>query len=186
MFNKLTTLIASTLLASVLVSTSASAATITQEILFTEDGTTEVQSLGSVTISTLDIDSFGDTTVWMDFSLAGFDLYTEDQADAVNPDFFGSFLAVANAADPMAGIEYLMFDVTEMLNSTLTFNGEVESGTAGVIDIFLDGSDGSQLVMFGDLMLGDVTVVPEPGTIALMALGLGVAGLRRKKLAALK
>ena len=179
MFKKITTLLASTLLLSTVMANSANAATITQELLFIEDGETVAEIVGSVTISISSLDEFGESTSWLDFSLFGMDILTEAEADATDPLLFGEFIAIADVTNPFAGLEFLLFDVTDFATHLIAFDGLVD---AVFDDHQFSRFDDSNLTVFGELFFGDVTVVPEPGMIAIMSLGLGFMVLRRRKI----
>jgi len=177
MFNKITKFFISIIFASTLMINQSNAATITQDLLFIEDGSTVTELIGSLTISTLDLDNFDETDTWIDFTLLGFGTITQAQADALSPTLFGSFLAVADPSDPWAGIELLMFDVTESMYGQFHFNG-IADVLAGdhFLDVFQTGV--IDPIFYGELFLGNASVIPEPAIMAMMLLGLALLSRR--------
>lgn len=176
MFKKITITLASAMLLFITTTSQSNAALITQDLLFLEDGATETTVAGSITISTNHLDSFGEAFQWMSFTLFGSQMMTEMD----DPSLFGGFLAIADASNPMAGLEFLSFDVTDANTQSISYNGISDPfNDDHFLDIF-NLSD-SSLSTFGELSFGDVSVVPEPSAFALMALALGLISLRLKR-----
>jgi len=161
---------------------SANANFVTQDILFDDGNTTEVvlERIGTITIETTDADEFGLISSWVNFELFGFDMITEDEA---NGDFslFGLFEALVDVNNLKAGIEFISFDVTESQDNFFNFQGLVDtaSGSSFFVDAF-DFSGG--LYAFGDLSLGEASVVPEPSVFLLFLTGLIFMVAKRRKL----
>jgi len=171
MLNKIKKLISLVILAGTLTLNPSQAATITQELLYIPDGSTIVESLGSVTVSTLDVNEFGDIDKWLDFTLQGSDVITEAQADIIDPSLFGMFVAIVDIVDPWAGFDILEFDVTESTSEIFSYSGISDAAIGSfLIDIFNIST--GDLVGFGTLSLGAVSVVPEPGVITLFFIAL--------------
>ena len=175
-------LLKSTLLAVTfsLFSSVSSATFITQDILFDDLTTTDVafETIGEITVDTDKADNFGLIGSWETFSLFGFDIITEAEA---NGDFtlFGGFEAIVDSNDLSAGLEFLFFDVTENNFSFFNFQGLIDTATGDnfIIDVF-DFSGG--LYAFGDLALGTAKV-PEPPMLALFFAGVMAIFIKRRK-----
>lgn len=162
-----------------LASFSSNAALITQTILFDDLSTTEVESevIGTLTINTEDNDGTGHVTKWESFELFGFDMLTESEANLIDPLLFGGFIAGFDSSDLTAGIDFAQFDVTESDFGFFAFSGLVDQvGSGYFIDVF---DFGGGLYAFGAATFGSVSVVPEPGAIALLLTGLLALRIRK-------
>ncbi|MDO7086578.1 PEP-CTERM sorting domain-containing protein [Pseudocolwellia sp. AS88] len=160
---------------------SANANLIIQDILFDDATTTEVlfETIGSITVDTQDSDGFGTINTWVDFELFGFDMITEADA-AGNFALFGLFEVFVDLNNISAGIEFLTFDVTESNFLFYNFQGLVDTAFGG--NFFIDVFDfGGGLYVFGDLALGQASVVSEPSMFLLFFTGLFFLVAKRRK-----
>lgn len=149
----------------------ANATLISQDILFDSafDNVDEYEVIGNITISLDTIDDWGTVSVWESFTFYGYEADTDGA-------YFETFVDVNNIA---AGIESLDFDVT--LFTTLSFAGYIDTyNPADSISYsFFDNADAS-LVTAGNLMFGDVSVVPTPATLVLFLTAIAGLASRRK------
>ncbi|WP_426358404.1 PEP-CTERM sorting domain-containing protein [Pseudocolwellia sp. HL-MZ19] len=160
---------------------SANANLITQDILFDDLSSTDVlfETIGSITVDTQDGDGDGYINTWVNFELFGFDMITETDA-AGNFSLFGLFEAFVDLTNVSAGIEFLTFDVTEDSSSFFNFQGLADTAFTGgnFIDVF-DSS--GNVFIFGELALGQASVVPEPSMFLLFFTGLFFLVAKRRK-----
>lgn len=181
MFKKLLKNTLLTLSISIATITTANADLITQDIIFDDATTTEVlfETIGSITVDTNESDGFGLISSWVDFQLFGFDMITETEA---NGDFtlFGAFEVFVDLTNITAGVEFLTFDVTESSSQLFNFQGLVDTATGA--NFFLDVFDFSGgLYAFGDIALGNASIVPEPEMFFLFLTGLVFIFVKRRK-----
>ena len=160
MLNKL--VLSFVLALSLVVSASASAALITQDII--DDNLGGV--IGSISVNTKYADDWGEITQWTSFEFFGF--------EAVSADLF---VAEIDPEDIYAGILSLDFDVTdECFGCEWAYNGYVDD-FGGSLDIF---ELNSSFVYYSDsLRFGEVSV-PEPSAVVLLLSGLIALSVRRK------
>jgi len=163
-----------------LFASTSNAALITQDILFDDLTTADViyETIGSITVESDNADSFGTISTWESFSLFGLDMITEVEA---NGDFtlFGLFEAVVDDTNLNAGIEFLNFDVTESTWAFYNFSGFYDSFAGGdFVDVF---DFGGGVYFFGELALGDASVVSEPSMFFLFFAGLMGLFIKRHK-----
>lgn len=97
--------------------------------------------------------------------------FTEDM-DADTPNY--PFGELNDLLDPLSGISYLEALLED------AFGNSIEFDSFGLFT----ATDGQGLSLFGDLALGEATVVPVPATIALFSLGLCLLGAQRRQMAA--
>lgn len=164
-----------------LFTTVSNAAFITQDLIFDDLNTANItyETIGSITVDTDKADANGIINSWEDFSLFGRNMITEDEA---NGDFtlFGLFAADVDSTNLNAGIEFLTFDVVESTDSFFNFQGLVDTATGNnfIFDVF-DFNGG--LYTFGNLALGNASVVSEPSMFLLFFSGLIVIFMKRRK-----
>lgn len=132
----------------------------------------------------------GSTTVYADF------FSVEDQTTRALSDGFG---AVFTDVDTLGSttIEYLDIDGNTLLTETVPvadkglsfvgvkFDDNVLAGvkiTSGDFAVGpTDGMMGYDIVVMDDFIFGEPIAIPEPTTIGLAAIGLAMAGLRRRR-----
>lgn len=160
------------------------AALITQDLIFDDLTTAEVvfETIGTITVDTTKADPSGVINSWEEFSLFGLDIITEEQANdpsSTQYGLFGLFAAEVDETNLNAGIEFLTFDVIESAFEFYNFSGLVDTATGDnfIFDIF-DFNGG--LYAFGDLALGDASVVSEPSMLILFMSGLFIMFSRKK------
>lgn len=152
----------------------ANAALITQDIISDADGV-----IGSITINTVPSEAtgggFSSVSAFESFDLFGIDLANAD--NALGEQFFAEY----NTMDLLAGIEFMQFDLSDLLTGTFAFSGLFSAGfNDGQVDAFEIDPAGFALFL-DDISFGQASVVPEPSMFLLLIAGLMTIAVRRRK-----
>jgi len=117
-------------------------------------------------------------------------IFVEANAGSAFTTFIAGLVDLASVGETAGGTTNLAIEgfvnnvSTGVINAAVNFSSyaSVDLSSLGIIDrLVFDGTNAGGGFAFDNLNLNDATAVPEPGTLALLGLGLAGIGLTRRR-----